>query len=105
VGVVPEIFGAAAGLAGLLLVFMGVTISAFQSYGGDVPPAVTAGWRRAGAWILAAFLLGLVTVAIALAWLLSPSRALRDVSVVLFGVELAATALAAIVTARAVLWR
>ena len=104
-GVVPEIFGAAAGLAGLLLVFLGVTISAFQSYAGDAPPAVTAGWRRAGAWILGAFLLGLVTVAIALVWLLSPSRALRDVSVVLFSVELAATALAAIVTARAVLWR
>ena len=104
-GVVPEIFGAAAGLAGLLLVFLGVSISAFQSYGGDVPPAVTAGWRRAGAWILSAFLLGLVTVAVALAWLLSPSRAVRDSAVVLFSVELAATALAAIVTARAVLWR
>ena len=104
-GVVPEIFGAAAGLAGLLLVFLGVSISAFRSYGGDVPPAVTAGWRRAGAWILGAFLLGLVTVAIALAWLLSPSRALRDLAVVLFSVELAATALAAVVTARAVLWR
>ena len=104
-GVVPEIFGAAAGLAGLLLVFLGVSISAFQSYGGDVPPAVTAGWRRAGAWILSAFLLGLVTVAVALGWLLSPSRALRDTAVVLFSVELAATALAAIVTARAVLWR
>jgi hypothetical protein len=105
VGVVPEIFGAAAGLAGLLLVFLGVSISAFQSYGGDVPPAVTAGWRRAGAWILSAFLLGLVTVAVALAWLLSPSRAVRDLAVVLFSVELVATALAAIVTARAVLWR
>jgi hypothetical protein len=105
VGVVPEIFGAAAGLAGLLLVFLGVSISAFQSYGGDVPPAVTAGWRRAGAWILSAFLLGLVTVAVALGWLLSPSRALRDITVVLFSVELAATALAAVVTARAVLWR
>ena len=104
-GVVPEIFGAAAGLAGLLLVFLGVSISAFQSYGGDVPPAVTAGWRQAGAWILSAFLLGLVTVAVALGWLLSPSRALRDTAVVLFSVELAATALAAIVTARAVLWR
>ena len=104
-GVVPEIFGAAAGLAGLLLVFLGVSISAFQSYGGDVPPVVTAGWRRAGAWILSAFLLGLATVAVALAWLLSPSRALRDSAVVLFSVELAATALAAIVTARAVLWR
>jgi hypothetical protein len=105
VGVVPEIFGAAAALAGLLLVFLGVSISAFQSYGGDVPPAVTAGWRRAGAWILGAFLLGLVTVAFALAWLLSPSRALRDVAVVLFSIELTATAVAAIVTARAVLWR
>jgi hypothetical protein len=104
-GVVPEIFGAAAGLAGLLLVFLGVSISAFQSYGGDVPPAVTAGWRRAGAWILAAFLLGLVTVAVVLGWLLSPSRALRDIAVVLFSVELAATALAAVITARAVLWR
>lgn len=104
-GVVPEIFGAAAGLAGLLLVFLGVSISAFQSYGGDVPPAVTAGWRRGAAWILAAFLLGLVTVAVALAWLLSPSRPLRDISVVLFSVELAATAFAAVVTARAVLWR
>lgn len=104
-GVVPEIFGAAAGLAGLLLVFLGVSLSAFQSYGGDVPPVVTAGWRRGAAWILAAFLLGLVTVAVALAWLLSPSRLLRDISVVLFSVELAATALAAVVTARAVLWR
>ena len=104
-GVVPEIFGAAAGLAGLLLVFLGVSLSAFQSYAGDVPPAVTAGWRRSGAWSLAAFLLGLVTVAVALAWLLSPSRALRDIAVVLFSVELAATALAATLTARAVLWR
>jgi hypothetical protein len=105
VDVVPELFGAAAGLAGLLLVFLGVTISGFQSFAGDVPAAVTEGWRRAGAWILGAFLLGLVTVAVAFAWLLSPSRALRDIAVVLFAVELAATAAAAITTARAVLWR
>ena len=104
-GVVPEIFGAAAGLAGLLLVFLGVSISAFQSYGGDVPPAVTRGWRRAAAWILGAFLLGLVDVAVAFAWLLSPGRALRDAAAVLFGIELAAVAAAAITTARAVLWR
>jgi len=105
VDVVPELFGAAAGLAGLLLVFLGVTISAFRSFRGDAPPAVTAGWRWAGAWILGAFLLGLVTVAFAFVWLLSPSRALRDVTVVLFAVELAATAAAAVTTARAALWR
>ena len=55
--VVPAVFGAAAGLAGLLLVFLGVSMSAFQSYAGDVPAAATAGFRRAGAWILGAFLL------------------------------------------------
>jgi len=105
VDVVPAIFGAAAGLAGLLLVFFGVSISAFQSFGGDVPPAVTAGWRQAAMWILGAFLLALACVAVAFVWLLTPSRGLRDVAVVLFAVELAATGLAAVTTARAVLWR
>lgn len=104
-GVVPAIFGAAAGLAGLLLVFLGVSISAFQSFAADVPAAATVRFRRAGAGILGAFLLGLVVVAVAFSWLLSPHRALRDAAVVLFAVELAATAGAAVVTARAVLWR
>ena len=102
---VPAIFGAAAGFAGLLLVFLGVSITSFQSFAGDVPAAATARFRRAGAWILGAFLLGLVDVALAFAWLLSPSRALRDAAVVLFSVVLAATAAAAVTTARAVLWR
>jgi hypothetical protein len=103
--VVPAVFGAAAGLAGLLLVFLGVSMSTFQSYAGDTPAAATALFRRAGEWILGAFLLGLVAVAVSFSWLLSPSRALRDAAVVLFAVELAATALAAVVTVRAVLWR
>jgi hypothetical protein len=103
--VVPAVFGAAAGLAGLLLVFLGVSMSAFQSYAGDAPAAATARFRRAGGWILGAFLLGLVVVAVSFSWLLSPGRALRDVTVVLFAIELAATALAAVITVRAVLWR
>ena len=103
--VVPAVFGAAAGLAGLLLVFLGVALSAFQSFAGDAPAAATARFRRAGSWILAAFLLGLVAVAVAFAWLLSPSRALRDLAVVLFAIELAATAWAAVTTTRVILWR
>jgi hypothetical protein len=103
--VVRSIFTAAAGLAGLLLVFFGVSISSFQSFAGDAPPAATAQFRRAGGWILGAFLLGLVVVALAFAWLLSPGRVLRDLAVILFSVELAATAVAAVTTARAVLWR
>jgi hypothetical protein len=103
--VVRSIFTAAAGLAGLLLVFLGVSISSFQSFAGDVPGAATVRLRRAGGWILGAFLLGLVVVAVSFTWLLSPGRVLRDVSVFLFSVELAATAFAAVTTARAVLWR
>jgi uncharacterized membrane protein len=103
--VVPAIFGAAAGLAGLLLVFLGVSISAFQSFAGDVPAAATRRFRRAAALILGSFLLGLAAVAVAFSWLLTPGRGLRDAAVVLFAVELASTALAAAVTARAVLWR
>jgi hypothetical protein len=103
--VVPAVFGAAAGLAGLLLVFLGVSISAFQSFAGDTPAAATGRFRRAGGWILGAFLLGLVTVAVSFAWLLSPHRALRDVAVVLFALELAATAWSAVITTRVVLWR
>jgi hypothetical protein len=103
--VVRSIFTAAAGLAGLLLVFLGVSISSFQAFAGDVPAAATARFRRAGGWILGAFLLGLVVVAVAFVWLLSPDRGLRNAAVVLFSVELAATAAAAVTTARAVLWR
>ena len=94
-GIVPAVFGAAAGLAGLLLVFLGVSISAFQSFAGDAPAAATARFRRAGAWILGAFLLGLVTVAVSFAWLLSPHRALRDVAAVL-GVVAAVVVLATV---------
>jgi hypothetical protein len=105
VDVVPAVFGAAAGLAGLLLVFFGVSLSTYQSFAADVPAAATRRFRWAAAGILMAFLLGLVDVTVSFTWLLSPGRALRDAAVVLFGVELAATASAAVVTARAVLWR
>jgi hypothetical protein len=72
---------------------------------GDTPPAATVRFRRAGSWILSAFLLALADVAVAFAWLLSPHQALRDLAVVLFAIELAATAWAAVTTTRVVLWR
>jgi hypothetical protein len=105
VGAVSAIFGAAAGLAGLLLVFLGTAISAYQSYAADVPASVTARFRHAGAWILAAFLLALADVAVSFVWLLSPHRLLHDVAAVVFAVVLAATAFAAVTTSRALLWR
>jgi hypothetical protein len=103
--VVTAVFGASSGLAGLLLVFLGIVVSAFQSYSAATPAAAVAPYRRAGRAILAAFLLGLATVAVALAWLLSPSRSLRDAAVVLFCVQLGTLTVSAAGAARLVLWR
>ena len=103
--VVTAVFGAATGLAGLLLVFLGIAVSAFQSYSASVPAAAVAPYRRAARGILAAFLLGLCTATLALAWLLSPDRTVRNAAVVLFCVQLAAVAVSAVSVARLVLWR
>jgi hypothetical protein len=103
--IVTAVFGAAAGLSGLLLVFLGIVVSAFQSYSAATPAAAVAPYRRAGRAILAAFLLGLATVAVALAWLLSPSGSLRDAAVVLFCVQLGTLTVSAVGAARLVLWR
>ena len=103
--VVTAVFGAATGLAGLLLVFLGIVVSAFRSYSAAVPPAATAPYRRAGGAILAAFLLGLSSSAVSLTWLLSPGRGLYDAALVLFFVELGTVAGSAAGVARIVLWR
>jgi hypothetical protein len=103
--VVTAVFGAATGLAGLLLVFLGIVIASFQSYAAGVPAAALVPYRRAGLALLLAFLLGLSTAVVSLAWLLSPSQALRDAAVVLFCVQLGSVAVSAVGVARIVLWR
>jgi hypothetical protein len=103
--VVTAVFGAATGLAGLLLVFLGIVVSAFRSYSAAVPAAATAPYRRAGRAILAAFLLGLSSSAVSLIWLLSPAGGLYDAAVVLFFVQLGTVAVSAVGVARIVLWR
>jgi hypothetical protein len=103
--VVTAVFGASSGLAGLLLVFLGIVVSAFRSYSAAVPAAATAPYRRAGRVIVAGFLLGLACTAVALAWLLSPSHGLYETAVVLFCAQLGALAVAAVGVARIVLWR
>ena len=102
---ITAVFGASSGLAGLLLVFLGIVVSTFQSYSSAVPAAATAPYRRAGRVIIAGFLVGLAATGVALAWLLSPSAALYDSAVILFCVQLGALAVAAVGVARIVLWR
>jgi hypothetical protein len=96
--VVLAILGSAAGLAGFVLVFLGIIIASYQSYPGEVPVAVVRPYRIAGTALLAAFGLGLVTVAVTSRVverrsddLYAYDRALRPPVVASFGVSRSAT--------------
>jgi hypothetical protein len=67
--VVLAALGAAAGLGGLLLVFLGVVIARYESYAGGTPPAVLARYRRAARGILGAFSFSLVSAGVSFLWL------------------------------------
>ena len=61
--------GAAAALAGLVLVFLGVVIAGYKAYPGDMPKRLLAPYRRATAAILVVFALSLASTALSVAWL------------------------------------
>src|SRR5712692_1386927 len=67
--VVLGALGAAAALAGLVLVFLGIIIAAYQSYAGNAPASVVRPYRIAGVALFGTFSLSLVTVALCMAWL------------------------------------
>ena len=70
--VVIAIFGASAGLGGLVLVFLALVIAAYQGLRGDVPGTVKARARAAGPYVLVVFALCLASVGMSLAWLALP---------------------------------
>lgn len=104
--VVGAILGASAALAGFTLVFLGLIIASYQSYGGDVPAAVVRPFRAAGGVLLAVFGLALVVVVSALAWMVAAGPAATyGLIVALFLTLLVLAFAAAAWTARLVLWR
>jgi len=104
--VVGAILGASAALAGFVLVFLGLLIAAYQSYGGDVPAAVVRPFRVAGGILLAVFGLALLMVVAALAWMVAAGPAATyGLIVALFLTLLVLVFSAAAWTARLVLWR
>jgi hypothetical protein len=104
--VVLALLGASAALAGFLLVFLGIIIASYQSYGGAVPAQVVQPYRTTGAALFGTFGFSLVTVAVCLAWLvLGGPGSLYGWTVGLFAVQLAASFLAAGRATRMVLWR
>jgi hypothetical protein len=102
--VVLGILGAAAALGGLVLVFLGIIIAAYQSYPGGVPAAVVTPYRIGGGALFSTFALSLVTVAMCVVWLaLGGPSALYGWTIALFGAQLIAVLLAAGWTTRMVL--
>jgi hypothetical protein len=103
--VIVAVLGAAAGLAGLVLVFLGIVVSTFQSYNPVDAATVRPGFRRDAQVILGSFSLGLVCVGLSVAWLLTRNnQGLYIAAIVAFiGQILLLMAAAGLVTKR-VLW-
>ncbi len=103
--VVLGALGAAAALAGLVLVFLGIVIAAYQSYAGNAPASVVRPYRIAGVALFGTFGLSLVTVALCMAWLaLGGPQWLYGWTVGFFVLQLVAAFVAAGWTTRMVLW-
>lgn len=97
--------GAAAALAGLVLVFLGIIIASYQSYAGNAPASVVRPYRIAGIALFGTFGLSLVTVALCIVWLaLGGPPWLYGWTVGFFVVQLVAAFVAAGWTTRMVLW-
>lgn len=97
--------GAAAALAGFVLVFLGIVIAAYQSYAGNAPAPVIRPYRTAGVTLFATFGLSLLTVTLCLVWLVSGGPSwMYGLTLAVFIAQMAAVFLAAGWTTRMVLW-
>ncbi len=104
--VVLGLLGVSAGLAGLLLVFLGLVVTTFQSFDGSTPASVLNRYRWAAALVLAAFAIGMACVAVAVAWLLrlGRSEAVYLTTVWLFGTQVVTLLVATAWTAWRLVW-
>jgi hypothetical protein len=98
--VVSAALGADAALGGLLLVFLGVVLAGYGSFGGGVPDGVLSRYRAAAGAILAVFAVSLAGSALAVVWLVTGghSGALYVLVLIACFVELVAVLVAALYT-------
>jgi hypothetical protein len=103
--VIVTVLGAAAGLAGLVLVFLGIMVTTYQSFPGDTPGSVLAGFRHAAILTLSTFVLGIGCVALATGWLLTRNNVfLYAAALAVFAAQLLMLLVAAGAVTRRVLW-
>jgi len=106
--VVLGVLASSAALAGLVLVFLGLVIAAYAGLKADDPRSVKRPYRQTGAALAAAFIIGLVCVALGSAWLIirvgHDNDALYVATLVAFGVQLVALIGSTIWTLGELLW-
>ena len=103
--VIVTVLGAAAGLAGLVLVFLGIIVTTYQSFPGDTPDRVVSAYRWAGLLALGTFALGIACVALASVWLLTwGNDYLYQAALAAFAAQLLLLLVTAGVVTRRVLW-
>lgn len=96
----------ASALAGLVLVFLGLVISTYQSYETREQSDVEGTYRLLGGLILASFLPGVLSVGTATCWLAVPSHYgwLYVATLVLFAAQLVLLFVATGAVAQQLLW-
>lgn len=104
--VIITVLGASAGLAGLVLVFVGIVVTTFQGYDTEQASAVRSAFRHDALLTLAPFTLGVASVGCSTAWLLLTrnNQALYVATIVTFTGQLVLLLLAAFLVTRRVLW-
>jgi uncharacterized membrane protein len=104
--IVIALLGVSAGLAGLILVFLGLVVTAYQSFAGDTPERILGRYRRATGVILVAFGLGIACVLSAFLWLVEFGErpSLYTTTLWLFGSQIAALVCATGWTVARVVW-
>jgi hypothetical protein len=103
--IVIALLGASATLAGLILVFVGLVVSAYATLPGDTVKIVKDRLRHTAGWTLVPFGLGLAQIVAATIWLLHPSCfGAYGLTVILFFATVAAVAAAAGWTVWQLMW-
>ena len=104
--VMTAVLEASATLAGLLLVFLGFMLSTSGSLDDDVPAAVHKTLQRVSLVLFVVFAIGLLSVAISTAWLVTAPAGdtLYDAALSLFALQIMGLAAATGWTVRGLLW-
>jgi hypothetical protein len=104
--VVLALLGAAAGLGGLTLVFLGLVVSSYQAFGTDTTKKIRGRYRRNASLVLVAFVVSLVTVVLAVSWLiqLHEHESLYVATVVAFMAQLGSLLIATGFVVAEVVW-